>query len=104
VQPHSLNIKGSTQPEVFCATVDAMARALAGDPDRFWQESLAKDGPIEIWEISGERFLFNGNHRYHAAVQAGVEIPSYMIRLVDRTGSNIPTFPLDQLTWLAGLK
>ena len=33
------------------------------------------DGPIEIWEIGGERFLYNGNHRFHAAVLAGVEIP-----------------------------
>ena len=81
-----------------------MAQHLQLDPARFWQESLAQDGPIEIWEIQGDRFLYNGNHRYHAAVQAGVEIPDFMIKVVDRTGTFIPTFPLDQLDWLPGTK
>lgn len=100
----TLNIKGSTQPEVFRATVDAMAKALAADAAKFWQESVSKDGPIEVWEINGERYLYNGNHRYHAAVQAGADIPEFAIVIVDRTGSSIPTFPLDQLTWLPGFK
>lgn len=104
MNPQALNIKGATQPEVYRGTVDAMAQALTSDPARFWQESLAKNGPLEVWEINGERFLYNGNHRYHAAVQAGVDIPESTVRIVDRTGSNIPTFPLDQLDWLPGTK
>ncbi len=100
----ALNIKGSTQPEVFRDTVDAMANAVAADAPKFWQESVSKDGPLEIWEINGERYLYNGNHRYHAAVQAGVEIPDAAILIVDRTGSSIPTYPLDQLDWLPGFK
>jgi hypothetical protein len=104
VQPQALQISGSTQPEVFDGTVAAMAGALAADAQRFWQDSFARDGPIEIWEIGGRRFLYNGNHRYHAAIRAGVEIPDTMIVVVDRTGSTIPTFPLDQLDWLPGHK
>jgi hypothetical protein len=104
VSPQALAIKGSTQPEIFRATVNAMAQALATDPAKFWQEALARNGSIEIWEISGDRFLYNGNHRYHAAIQAGVEIPAAAVVIVDRTGSSIVTYPLDQLTWLPGLK
>jgi hypothetical protein len=104
VDPQALGIKGSTQPEVFRGTVDAMARELRSDAPRFWQESLARDGPIEIWEIDGERFLYNGNHRFQAALQEGVQIPAVMIRIVEVTGSNIPTFLLEDLVWLPGLK
>jgi hypothetical protein len=104
VTPQALNIHGSTQPEVFRGTVEAMAQALSLDPAMFWQESLDTDGPIEIWEINGERFLYNGNHRYHTAEQAGVDVPDWMIRIKDKTGSSIPTFPLDQLDWLPGFK
>jgi len=81
-----------------------MAQALRADPARFWQDTFAKDGPIETWEINGERFLYNGNHRYQAAAQAGADIPAFVITIVDKTGSNVPTYPLDQLTWLPGLK
>jgi hypothetical protein len=104
VKPQDLNIRGSTQPEVFRSTVDAMARALRSDADRFWHDSVARDGPIDVWEIGGERFLFNGNHRYQAAVQEGVDIPDFAVRVVDMTGTSIPTFPLDKLTWLPGFK
>jgi hypothetical protein len=104
VTPQALNIRGSTQPEVFRATVDVMAQALQHDASRFWQEALNRDGPIEIWEINGERFLYNGNHRYHAAVQAGVEIPESSLLAKDMTGTVIPTFAMDQLTWLPGFK
>jgi hypothetical protein len=104
VTPQSLNIRGSTQLEVFQGTVDAIAQQLAIDPDGFWQASVAADGPIEIWEIAGERFLFNGNHRYHAAVQSGVEIPVTAIRIVQMSGSTIPTFSLAQQVWLPGVK
>lgn len=74
------------------------------DPGRFWQEALARDGPIEVWVIQGERYLHNGNHRFHAAVQAGVGIPADHIRIMDKTGSQIPTFRFADLTWLSGTK
>jgi hypothetical protein len=104
VDPQALQVRGSTQPEVFRGTVDAMARELVTDPDRFWQDSVRQDGPVTVWEINGERFLYNGNHRYHAAIQAGVEIPSDAVQIVSMPGSVIPTFPLDQLDWLPGFK
>ena len=100
----SLNVKGGTQPELFQGTVDAMARELRTNPAKFWADALAKDGPIEIWEIRGERWLYNGNHRYLAAVQAGVDIPANHITIVDKTGSSIATWPFDQMTTLPGLK
>jgi hypothetical protein len=104
VDPRALNIRGSTQPEVFRGTVDHMARAIQANPVRFWRRSFLNDGPFQIWEINGERYLYNGNHRYHAAIQAGAEIPDDMIRYDDMTGSAILTFPLDQLDWLPGMK
>jgi hypothetical protein len=104
VNPNSLGIKGSTQPEIFRATVDGMAQQLRADPAKFWQDALANDGPIEIWVINGEHYLFNGNHRCQAALQAGVDIPGAMIRIVDKTGSQIPTFLLKDVIWLAGVK
>jgi hypothetical protein len=104
VAPQSLNIKGSTQLEIFRGTVDAIARLLAADSVRFWQSSTADDGPLEIWEIGGERYLYNGNHRYHAAVQAGVDIPVEAIRIVNSSGSTIPTFSFAQQIWLPGVK
>jgi hypothetical protein len=104
MNPNALGIQGSTQPELFRGTVDAMAQQLKANPTRFWQDALANDGPIEIWVINGERYLFNGNHRFHAAVQAGVDIPADGIRIVDKAGSQIPTFLLNALTWLPGVK
>ncbi len=81
-----------------------MAQQLKANPTKFWQDALAKDGPIEIWNINGERYLFNGNHRFQAALQAGVDIPVDMIRIVDKTGSQIPTFLLKDLTWFPSVK
>jgi len=104
MSPQSLNVVGSTQPEIFQTTDDEMVRAVRADADQFWQESLRNDGPIEIWEIGGERFLFNGNHRYQAALAAGADIPNDTIVVRDRTGLAIPTFRLDQLIWLPGRK
>jgi hypothetical protein len=104
VSPQSLNIRGSIQPEVFRGTVDDMVHEIGTDPDQFWHESFQTDGPIEIWEINGERFLANGNHRYHAAATAGTDIPDHMVVVTDKTGSMVPTFPLDQLDWLPGRK
>ena len=104
MNPNSLGIKGSTQPEVFRGTVDAMAQQLQANPTAFWQNALANDGPIEVWDINGERYLFNGNHRLQAALQAGVDIPADMIRIVNKTGSQVPTFLLKDLTWVFGVK
>ena len=100
MDPYSLNIRGSTQPELFRATVDDMVRALQTDAARFWARALQSDGPLEIWEINGERFVSHGNHRYQAAVLAGVGIPDDMVVVRDMTGSGVLTFPLDQMTWL----
>ena len=104
MDPLALGIVGSTQPEVFRGTVEAMVQRLLADSASFWADALAQDGPIEIWVINGERYLYNGNHRFHAAVQSGVAIPPDLIRIVDKPGSTIPTFLLQDLVWLPGLK
>jgi hypothetical protein len=104
VEPKALDIKGSTQPEIFRGTVDAMVQQLTTHPLKFWQDTLVNDGPLEIWVINGERYLYNGNHRFQAALLAGVEIPPDLIVLVDKTGSQIPTFLLEDLVWLSGFK
>jgi hypothetical protein len=77
---------------------------LQADPAKFWQDRVAAGGPIEIWEIAGGRYIYNGNHRYHAAAQVGVDIPPAAIRIVNMTGSTIPTFTLAQQVWLPGVK
>src|SRR5687767_14966892 len=100
VNPLALGIVGSTQPEVYRWTVDAMAQQLLADPSAFWRISLATDGPLDIWVINGERYLYSGNHRFQAALQARVDIPADMVRITDKTGSPIPTFLLANLTWL----
>lgn len=100
--PLSLNLKGGTQPEIFQGRVDVIAQELMADAAKFWQEALTQNGPITIWEINGERWLFDGHHRYHAAIQAGVDIPASHILIVDKTGSAIPTWRFDQMTWLPG--
>ena len=99
-----MNLSGSTQPELFEGTVDAMTRELMTDPARFWRHALAADGPIEIWEIQGERWLANGNHRFQAAVRAGVEIPADQLRMMVKTGLVIPTWRFNEMTWLPGIK
>jgi len=104
VIPSQLNIQGSTQPEIFRDTVEAMAKLLHLDAHAFWQNAMQKNGPIEIWEINGIRWLYNGNHRYQAAVQAGVEIPDSQFVIVDKTGSSIVTFKFPQMTWVSGYK
>ena len=102
--PHALNVCGSTQPEVFEATVATMARMMKTNHARFWRDSVKGEGPIELWEINGARFIYNGNHRYHAAVRAGEDIPDDALRSIDKTGTNIPTFLLADLDWLPGFK
>lgn len=102
--PQSLSVMGGTQPEIYKGTVDAIAQILLTNPARFWQDALVQDGPIEIWEINGERWLSNGNHRYQAAVQAGVDIPEATVKVVNMSGAAIPTWRFDQMTWLPGCK
>ena len=97
-------MKGGTQPEIYRATVEAIAQELLSDPTAYWQSALAQDGPIEIWEINGERWLYNGNHRYQAAVLANVDIPESQVSVVAMTGTSIPKWRFDQMTWLAGVK
>jgi hypothetical protein len=102
VNPLSLNLEGGTQPEIFRRRVDAIVHELSADAAQFWQEALARDGPIAIWVINGERRLFNGHQRYHGAMQAGVDIPASHIFIVDEKGSTIPTWRFDRMTWLPG--
>jgi hypothetical protein len=102
VDPKSLNIAGSPQPEFFDGIVQEMRHQLKNDPFAFWKTALSNDGPIEIWEIGGKRYLYNGNHRWQAAVEEGAIIPAENIRLVDRTGSQIPTWALNQRHRLPG--
>ena len=102
--PQSLNVKGGTQPEIYKGTVDIIVQMLLTNPAAFWQISLAQDGPIVVWEINVERWLLNGNHRYQAAIQIGVDIPDAHVAIVDKTGTAIPTWRFDQMIWLAGLK
>jgi hypothetical protein len=99
-----LNLAGSVQPELFEGTVDAMVAMLKADSAKFWNDTLAADGPIEIWEISGERWLANGNHRFQAAIRAGVDIPADHVRIVDKIGHVIPTWRFTDQTWLSGRK
>ena len=92
IDPTSLHIVGSTQPELFDGTIQAMRQQFRNDPAAFWKQALSQDGPIEIWEINGQRYLSNGNHRWQAAaVEEGVTIPAENILIIDRTGSQIPT-------------
>lgn len=104
MSPQSLSVVGSTQPEIFRVTVDEMARALTVDPTFFWASTLRMNGPIEVWVINGERYLFNGNHRYQAALAAGADIPPEAVVIVDQTGSSILTFRFDQMVWMPGRK
>jgi hypothetical protein len=105
VDPKDLAVVGSTQPEIFSGTVDAMAAEITGpDPGAFWAKSLQADGPIEIWEIGRQRYLYNGNHRFQAALKAQRPIPMENIRIVSKPSSQIPTFTLENQTWLPGTK
>ncbi len=104
VDPRSLNVVGSTQPELFDGTIQAMRVQLRNDSVSFWKQSLSQDGPIEIWEINGQRYLYNGNHRWQAAVEESVTIPAENIRIIDKTASQIPTWLFHQMQRLPGTK
>jgi hypothetical protein len=104
IDPLQLGIKGSTQPELFDGLIRSLVKELS-DPqtrDAFWQQSLQDDGPIEIWEMNGERFLYNGNHRWHAAVEAGVGIPQDLIKIEAKPGAAVLTWSLAEITRLPG--
>ncbi len=103
IDPYSLPVKGTTQPEIFRGTVDEMAEKLTQNPSKFWRESVAEDGPIEIWVINDSYFITNGNHRYQAALKTGATIPSEAIEVL-KSDSAIPTFSLENLTWMPGKK
>lgn len=104
MSPHALNLVGATQVEIYAETVDDMVKAIQIDAGRFWRQSLLTDGPIEIWEVSGLRYLSNGNHRYQAALLTGVDIPEDSIVLIDKSLSLVVTFRFDQMIWLQGHK
>ena len=103
IEPKFLNVKGATQPEIFEETVEKMVKQLKRNPNKFWRDTL-KDGPIEIWEIKGERFIYNGNHRFQAAIKAKVNIPKWAIEIKDKTTSSIPTFSFKNMDWIPGVK
>lgn len=104
MRPQSLNVIGATQTDLYQSTVDDMVQLLRIDPDAFWSDSFRTDGPVEVWELNGQRFLSNGNHRYQAASIADVEIPDQMIVIRQMTGSGVLTFRFDQMIWLPGRK
>lgn len=91
VNPNSLSVIGSIQPYLTRHILDSMIEKMQqGKFD--WEKAKDNDGPIEIWEIAGKRYLANGNHRYHAAWQAGVEIPQNQILVVNKGKIEVPTF------------
>jgi hypothetical protein len=104
VTPHALNVSGGTQPDIYEGTVVDIAVELGMAAAGFWQQAMIDDGPIAIWIINGERWLSNGNHRFQAAIRAGVEIPESHITITDMSGRAIPTWRFDQMTWLPGRK
>lgn len=101
---HALNVSGGTQPDIYIGTVDDIAVELGVDPAGYWQQAMIDDGPIAIWIINGERWLSNGNHRFQAAIRAGVEIPESHVTITDMSGTAIPTWRFAQMTWLPGRK
>jgi hypothetical protein len=106
VTPRSLNVNGSMDPVVFEGTIDGM-RAQLRNPqtaEAFWRSTVARDGPITIYEINGQRYIFNGNHRFQAALAEGAEIPEWAIRVEQRPNYTGPLFRLDQMDRLPGTK
>ena len=81
-----------------------MVRELTTDPAKFWQDALATDGPLEIWEINGERWLANGNHRFQAALRAAAAIPGDHVRILEKSNLAIPTWRFADMIWLPGMK
>ncbi|VTR98885.1 rhs repeat-associated core domain-containing protein : YD repeat protein OS=Isosphaera pallida (strain ATCC 43644 / DSM 9630 / IS1B) GN=Isop_2419 PE=4 SV=1: RHS_repeat: PT-HINT [Gemmata massiliana] len=104
VDVKSLNIAGSTDAVFHPEIVQGMRLQIRANSKKFWADALAKDGPIEIWEIGGKRYLFNGNHRYRAALAEDVAIPEANLKIIDKTGSKIPTFGLNEMVPAPGLK
>lgn len=91
VNPNSLEIIGSIQPYLTRSILDSMVEKMQGG--KFdWEKAKENDGPIEIWEIEGRRYLANGNHRYRAAQYAGINIPSNQVVVVHKGQMDVPTF------------
>jgi len=104
MSPQSMNVVGATQLEIYQETVNDMVKAIQHNAHRFWRQTFLTDGPLEIWEINGVRFLSNGNHRFQAALLADADIPKDFVIVVDKTHSSVPTFRFDQMVWLSGHK
>ena len=102
VDPKSLNITGSTQGELFSGDIAWMRQQLRNNPEKFWKDTVAEDGKIKILEIQGKRYLSNGNHRWHAAVDEGVTIPDWAIEFQLRPEYRGQLTPLDQMIRLPG--
>ncbi len=51
IDPHSLDLKGSTQPELFRGTIDAMVLELKADAAKFW--------PLVTIELPAPTFVDN---------------------------------------------
>lgn len=91
VHPTSLNVIGSLQPDLTKEILDSMiGKMKEGQFD--WNKAKENDGFIEIWEINGNRYLGNGNHRYFAAEQLGIDIPAAQIIIIDKSHTEVPTF------------
>ncbi len=91
VHPNSLNVIGSLQPDLTKEILDSMIQKM--EEGKFdWEKAKENDGFIEIWEVQGNRYLANGNHRYYAAEQIGIDIPPAQIVIIDKGNKDIPTF------------
>lgn len=83
-------------------TVNGMRQQLRNPQtaEAFWRQSVAQDGPITIYEINGQRYIYNGNHRYQAALAEGAQIPEWAIKIEQMPNYSGPLFRLDQLDWV----
>lgn len=91
VNPDSLNVIGSLQPDLTREILDSMIQTMKeGKFD--WDKAKENDGFIEIWEVNGNRYLANGNHRYYAAEHLGINIPKAQIIIIDKGNIEVPTF------------
>lgn len=98
----ALNIAGSLNAAIERNRIDFL-KNLLGDPKTrgaAWDKMGLDDGPIEIWNINGKRFLANGNHRFHAAKELGIPIPHNQVKIIDKGSSPIPTIRLEDLVEL----
>jgi hypothetical protein len=97
-----LNIVGSTQGKLYNGDIAWMRQQLRNNPEQFWRQTVATDGKIKILEINGRRYIANGNHRWHAAVEEKVTIPKWAIEVQVRPEFRGRLTPLDQMTRVPG--